>query len=246
MNYQRGMSLSEVLIGLFLSSLIIIITTQFYLSSKKQYLEAEEILSKNFDVQWVIDLLSDSIRRAGFTPCLGVDQLIAIDRRKKDERIEGLKVRNPPQQLIHISRMAEQFSQVKQIKNTTEILVEYSSFNIKRPLLIADCEHAEVHNIQYISVQHDNVLLTLAEPLKFHYSDLAYVGEFLNEEWLIKKNIKNESALYYHSQHIEEVTPLITSLHSDLKQSQGKHLVKIIMGLSDASNQELSVMMRGT
>jgi Tfp pilus assembly protein PilW len=54
---------------------------QFYLTSKQHYLQTEKVLEAGFEVQWVMDLLSDSIRRAGFTPCLGLDHLTVVDHR---------------------------------------------------------------------------------------------------------------------------------------------------------------------
>lgn len=237
MNKQAGMSLSEVLIGLFLSSLIMMTLTQFYLSSKKQYLAAQDILSKNFDVQWVSDLLSDSIRRAGFTPCLSIDQLI------NDDKLQSIRVQNNPQQSIQIQRMDEHFFKVKRLHGATKIVVERSVFHEKNPILIADCEHAEVHQILSVSSQADGTVLTLKKPLRFPYSSSVYVGEFVEERWFIKKNAGGEEALYYQANQAEEMTPLIHSMNSSIREKQ---LVKIVMELDMGKKQELWVRVRGT
>ncbi len=236
MNKQAGMSLLEVLISLFLSSLIMTTLTQFYLSSKKQYLEAEAILAKNFDVQWVSDLLSDSIRRAGFTPCLSIDQLIT------DDKLQSIRIQNHPQQLIQIQRMDEHFYQVKQLNGSTKIVIERSVFHEKNPILIADCEHAEVHQVLGVTVQANRTILTLKEPLRFSYSASVYVGEFVEERWFIKKKAIGETALYYQANQAEEMTPLIHSMNSYI---QDKQLLKIIMGLDKGKKQELWVRVRG-
>src|SRR5690242_19280686 len=92
MKKQFGFSLSELLISLLLASSIMAMLTQCYLNSKHQYMQAQKILALRFDLQWVSDLLADSIRRAGFTPCLGIEQLTAVDRRNFSANISGLIV----------------------------------------------------------------------------------------------------------------------------------------------------------
>jgi len=110
MTKQAGIGLSEVIISLFLASLILTLLTQLYLSNKRQYSEAQKLLETNFDLQWVSDLMSDSIRRAGFTPCLGIDQLKTIDRRNNDKTLLGLKIEQSPLQLIQVNRTRELFT----------------------------------------------------------------------------------------------------------------------------------------
>lgn len=87
MGRQTGFSLSEMLISLFLASIITITLTQFYIRSKPQYLKAQERLEINFDLLWIGDLLRDSIRKAGFTPCVSVEKLKTFDSRHAERKI---------------------------------------------------------------------------------------------------------------------------------------------------------------
>jgi hypothetical protein len=246
MRKQTGVSLSEVLISLFLSSLIITILMQFYLSSKHQYSEAQEILATSFDVRWVRDLMSDSIRRAGFTPCLGIDQLTVEDRRYNGAAIHALSVKNQPQQLIQINRMNEHFAKVLAIQSSTQIVASQTVvFNEKRPLLIADCEHAEVHQIFSIQPYADRVLVTLDKPLQFTYTSSTYIGEFLEERWFIKKNSEGKETLHYQLTQTEEITPLIHSLKIHIQNLHEKTFIEVIMGLAEGKTQKLLVAVRG-
>ncbi|OEH47914.1 hypothetical protein lpari_01102 [Legionella parisiensis] len=168
MKKQMGISLAEVLISLFLTSLIMISLIHLYLGSKRQYLETEKILETHFDLRWVSDLLSDSIRRAGFTPCLGIDHLQVIDRRNHQNRIRALQTRNQPNQFIQINRMNEHFAKIIKIQGATKIVIQDPViFHKKRPVLIADCKHAEVQELFEMERQNNNLLITLNRPLFF-------------------------------------------------------------------------------
>jgi len=244
---QSGTTLSEVLISLFLASIIMTILIQLYLSSKQHYLEAEQILESNFDLQWVSDLLSDSIRRAGFTPCLGIDQLQVVDRRDIRRTVKGLKIENEPQQLIQVNRMSEVFAKVLYMQSPTKIVVPHSIlFNEQRPLLIADCEHAEVHQIFSIEKQADGYLITLTKPLFFSYPESVYIGEWLEEQWFIKKNTEGTNTLHYQLVQIEELSPLVHSLKMSSSRVHGKQFLKVILGMDKDKTHQLTVAVRGS
>jgi hypothetical protein len=246
MQRQSGISLSEVLIGLALASLIMSMLMQFYLSSKRQYLEAEEILSRNFDVHWVGELLSDSIRRAGFTPCVSIEQLTLEDRRPKRAVIRTLAIDNHFPQSIYINRMSEHFSQVLRVQSSAQLVVSSTaSFKEKRAVMIADCEHAEVQQVVAAEAFSGGTLLTLARPLLFSYSTSAYVGEFLEERWFIKKNNRDKDALYYRATQTEELSSLIHSLQIHLQKVHGRSFVEVNMGLAEGKSLKLMVAVRG-
>lgn len=220
---------------------------QCYLNSKNQYLHAQKVLATRFDLQWVSDLLIDSVRRAGFTPCLGIDNLHAIDRRKGLQTVSSLKIENQPRQFIQINRMNEWFVPVLRIISPTQILVPRTvAFNEKRPLLISDCEHAEIHQLANIDTLPHNYLITLAKPMLFSYESPTYCGEWLEEQWIIKKNPMGKDALYYHGAQTEELT---THIHSLLVSSQwihGKRMLEIILGLDEGKTQKLDIAVRGS
>ncbi|CAM4488461.1 MAG: hypothetical protein LEGION0403_FIIPPAGN_00416 [Legionella sp.] len=244
MRKHAGISLSEVLIGLFLSSLLMTMLMQFYSQSKQGYIEMERMLATNFDLRWVSDLLSDSIRRAGFTPCLGIDQL---NLKKQGMLVHGLHIENGPRYLLQINRMHEQFAEVINIPNTRQILVpQASSFNKKRPLIIADCEQAEIQRSFSMRTHAKGVLITLDKPLQFKYTGVVYVGEYWEERWFIKKNAQGKPALFYQLGQPEEVTSLIQSLHSYRQHQNGAVLMQVALGLAEGGTQNIMVTVRGS
>ncbi|KTD40747.1 PilW family protein [Legionella parisiensis] len=247
MKKQMGISLAEVLISLFLTSLIMISLIHLYLGSKRQYLETEKILETHFDLRWVSDLLSDSIRRAGFTPCLGIDHLQVIDRRNHQNRIRALQTRNQPNQFIQINRMNEHFAKIIKIQGATKIVIQDPViFHKKRPVLIADCKHAEVQELFEMERQNNNLLITLNKPLFFSYDRSAYIGEYLEEKWLIKRNANDMDTLHYHLVQTEEITPLIHFIHTRNRYIKEKQFLEIIMGLDENKTHELKVLVRGS
>ncbi|MBA2649709.1 MAG: prepilin cleavage protein [Legionella sp.] len=243
---QGGFGLTEVMMSLFLACILMTVLTQLYLNNKTQYIHTRKSLDEQFDLQWVQDLLVDSIRRAGFTPCLGLDALHAIDKRVNPVSITGVKIDNERQE-IKVNRMSEHFSLVQKFLGSRKILLEKAVVNdTKRPLLIADCYHAEVQTIQRIETVDKGSLVILSQPLQFSYSRAAYAGEWLEERWFIQTNPKGRGALYYQLGQTEELTPLIHSLHTKSQHIFGKSLLEITLGLDNAKTKKITVAVRGS
>jgi hypothetical protein len=247
MKTHLGFGLPEILISLFLSSIIMTALTQFYLNTKHQYMETQKILAKHFDLQWISSLMADSIRRSGFTPCVSVDQLITADRREKPQIISGLKVYNQPNSMIKISRMSEFFSSMVNIVGFNQITVAKGAvLHEKRPLILADCKHAEVHEIQRINkLDFGGYLITLSKPILFSYTETAYVGEWLEEKWFIKTNSRKVNSLYYQLVQTEELTPLVHSLEIIKRTAYQRQLLEVNMGLDENKVHHFTVAVRG-
>lgn len=217
---------------------------QFYSQSKQGYIEMETMLATHFDLRWVSDLLSDSIRRAGFTPCLSIEQL---NLKKQGKLVPGLHIENGPRYLLQINRMHEQFAQAVNIPNPRQILVPHAtSFNKKRPLIIADCDHAEIQQSFTMRPHAKGVLIILDKPLQFKYTRAVYVGEYWEERWFIKKNPQGKLALFYQLGQPEEVTSLIQFLHSRRQRRNGAVFMQIALGLAEGGTQNIMVMVRGS
>lgn len=242
MKREKGVSVLELLIGLFLASIILTVLMQFYLNNKKQYTESQIALETWFDVQWVSDQLGDSIRKAGFTPCLGINQLTT-----KGLRGEHLQALRSQPQSLQISRMSELYASVRAFQSKTELLVSNGGFFKERHLLlIADCEHAEVHQILNVEQVSSGTLITLDRPLEFYYDLPTYAGEWLEEQWFIKTNEQGDNALYYKLVHSEELSPLIHSLTTRIQSKHDKQWVEAVLGWDEDKRHNLTVMVRGT
>ena len=87
-----GYSLIELLIAIFLSSLLMIGLTQHFIQIKTQQKITDEYFKQEADREWIADLIKISVHNAGYTPCLPLNQLITFDGRNKAENILGLVV----------------------------------------------------------------------------------------------------------------------------------------------------------
>jgi hypothetical protein len=247
MKRYLGFSLTELLIGLFLASFIMNALVQFYIANKRQYLKAESALSTQFDLFLVSDLLSNSIRRAGFTPCVGVDHLRVIDRRDLEKQIFGIAVENQSKSRILVNRMNESYVKVISIVGQSELMISNEiSLNEHLPIMIADCEHAEIHNISSSKKIGRQVLITLTKPLIYSYEDSAYVGEWLEEQWFIKRNSKGDNSLFYKLLQTEELSAVIHSMKVKMKEVNHKKALEIFMDLKEGATQELMVVVRAS
>lgn len=247
MNKQSGLSITELLISLFLASFIGSLMIQIYITDKKHYLIIQRELQTNSDIHWVSELLKKSIRSAGFTPCIGLDQLAVFDHRDHTKAIKSMEI-NSARDLIHINRMNDHFGEVTQIISSTRIELSSNTALTKlRPIIISDCTHAEIHLVQQVYHLNQKTQLILKEPLKFSYESQVFVGEWLEEEWFIKLNAQGIRALFCKQlQHTEELTELIHSLVIKRKKLQHKQGIEVIMGLAKEKQHSLIVTVRGT
>lgn len=247
MKRYSGFGLTEILVSLFLSSIIITSLIQLYLSTKRYYLESQKVMEMHLEVQWVSDLLTESIRRAGFTPCLTVDHLISIDMRNPGHILKGLQWVASTEQSLHINRMSEVFSERIDFRSSTEIAVASPVvFNKNRPLIIADCHHAEVHQILTVDKRAKGQIITLAAPMMYSYDQSAFVGEWIEDQWMIKTNVYGINTLHYHSIQTEELSSLIHSLSVNSELIGGKQYIKIQMNLDQNKSYDLIAMVRGS
>jgi len=244
---EAGFGLTELLISLFLSTFLLMMLGQLYLSTKKVYLEVADRLAVEFDVQWVSDLLRDSIRRAGFTPCMSVEHLNTIDTRNGRSVIRGLHIDKTVDPLIQVNRMHEEFYDLIKVAGANQILVSHHmQIRPKRPLIIADCHHAEIHTITAVRNLGKERLITLSQPLRFAYATESYVGEWLEEKWYIKRKNNGVNTLYYQSGHPEELTELIHTLFVKDSHKKGKRVLEVTLGLDNEQIKQLTVVVRGS
>ena len=92
MNKQRGVGLPEVMISLLLASLIITALMNHYINVKQHYFHLQSVMDETMELQLVADFMRDSIRQAGFTPCVSVEHLTTLDQRNGHEHLLAIEV----------------------------------------------------------------------------------------------------------------------------------------------------------
>tara|TARA_Y100000588_G_scaffold294919_1_gene314969 strand:- start:12 stop:746 length:735 start_codon:yes stop_codon:yes gene_type:complete len=239
---QQGFSLSELLISLLLSSLITIAIVNHYISCKKQAVETQKRVDTHFDVQMVIDLMRDSIRHAGFTPCLNLNHLETTTKDKKINPLTAIKI-NPEKTSLTINRMSELFDCVVEQFSTTDLFTREQIIRPKQKVLIADCYHAEINEISRIKHQGQGLLIQLKKPLKHSYQSPAYIGEWVQERFFIPGD-DYKKALFYQVKGVDELTDAIHSMSIEQKQKNNKTLIAVKLELQYGRQIQFETLVR--
>ena len=215
---QSGLSLVELMLSAALSCLLISVLIHMFLSSKNQYAFTQKRLTREFELMQVSELLRDSSRRAGFTPCRNIRRLISKDRRNPDHRLSGIETRVGPYHALQIAYVSDEFFPVQSWLSSTRLRVAgRAAFAPGQALVLADCFYAEVLTVASSRVQGKDTLITLDRAWRFPYSQPTYVGAWVEERFYAKPG---SPGLFYDARQPEQLTNHIVGLVADQSQDQ--------------------------
>jgi|GEM_PF-1102716 len=244
-NPQRGMGVPEVLVSLLLASLITTALLNHYLGTKQQYQQVEKNLEKAYEMQLLTELIRGSVRHAGFTPCRGINHLITLDTRNHHKNIKAIEVMGDAQSSFKINRMSEYFDSVVNILRPTELLITRRQvLNPEHPILVADCYHAEIHQISKIRKTATGQKITLTKALSFEYQPPIYLGELLEETYFLRSLPNQKSSLFYQMNHADELSADIHTMFVHLDHHQNRLLLDVILGLDNGKSWQVATKVR--
>lgn len=241
-NKGSGISLIELTISLCLSSLLITMLFQYFLHCKQQYQRAEQSLEQFLDLQLISELISDSAKKAGFTPCASINDLVSFDRRNNNLPVQAVTLTSAS--TITLKRMSEAYTLAK-IDSDFQISVD-KKFNLDKryPLIISDCFQAEIHQIKQLSHSIHRTAITLAKPVNATFHAPIYIGQWVEETF--HHQLTSHPGFFYKTTHSELLTSVITdftvrylpgepkSVHIYLKTSYFK-AINLILATPNAS-----------
>jgi len=234
---QRGFGLTEVLMALLLASMTTTALMRQYLATKQQYLVIQKALDQQVELQLVSQLIRDSVRRAGFTPCSSVAYL----KSDASHPLHDVEISND----LIFYRMNEQFETVLEILNSTSLLTTtFYDMRAVKTVLIADCNHAEVHRVVGIQNGWTTQTILLEKPLIFSYEAPIYIGEWIRERFYIHANDQGKPSLFYDASHAEELSPYVTSLKANFVESKSQILLEVRLGFEEGKSLLLQTMLR--
>ncbi len=216
---------------------------QHYISTKQHYIHLQSELEDATALQFVIDSMRNSIQQAGFTPCLGLNELITLDTRNGQEPISAIDLGPSVQPTMQINRMSAYFDGVISLNSATEILA--SRINLlppNHPILIADCYHAEVHSIREASHTGTTQFITLNTPLAFQYEFPVYIGEWVEEQFFVRK----ERGLFYHAHHTDELTAQVKSMRPTMENTRSGLIVHVWLKLYSERTVQVDTRVRAS
>lgn len=244
MQKQKGVGLVEIMISGLLASLLIAVLVQQYLSAKQQYSHLQNLLEQDLELQMINDLLRNSVRRAGFTPCAGLSSLKSFDQRNGRTGLAAIKSKASKVNSLELNRMSEYFTHAKFIGQNQLWLSPDLQFEAQQALLIADCYHAEVQQVLSVKKTSKGTILTLSHNRVFDYVEPIYLGEWIEESFFIQKNQQGVSTLFYHQKQNEELSKQIKGMSVELKNYRAKTFVKLIWRLEKEKTVTLETEVR--
>lgn len=167
--------------------MLILVLTQQLLSVQRTYRFVSAFFNEVIELQWVFDAMRVKIHHAGFAPCLGLNHLTMIDTRDHPENLQAIEIIQGDLPQLVIRKMDEQRFGLTQILGPTQLSLSTKLFRSDRPIIIADCEHAEVHEIEKARLTKLGYLIQLQKPLVFHYANEVYAGAWLSETFYFRK-----------------------------------------------------------
>ena len=235
-----GFSLLEILIGLMLSSLILIALGQYMGSIKNQATHINDLFSEYADLRRITSMLRESTWQAGFTPCLNIDRLISLDRRTVSVALHALNLHDG----ININRMRPRFSQIISFDDPQSFTLQQSAGIMPgHAVIIADCVHAEVQSVLSIQKTISGVRVRVKNALAFTYKPPVYVGEWLEERFFVQKTSGHNSALFYESRHVDRLTDRVRALTAKIQLPLGR-VLKITLALDQNRTLDLHARVR--
>ena len=242
MNHVKGLSLTELLIALLLSSMITILLMRHYLNAKEHGHSLQMAVEQSYELQLVADLMRQSVKRAGFSPCANIERLMTSDARESGKILAAFSIADSK---LQINRMSERFDTVLQIANKNQILAShYYSFQPNQFVIIADCYHAEVQQVAQITLGKNRQWLRLAQTLAYNYHDPIYIGPWIEEIYFIRRGRNAKTSLFYQLNHAEELTTVVHSLYAYIEKNQDQTLLKLKLGLEHQQELKLDTVLR--
>ncbi|MDP3561033.1 MAG: prepilin-type N-terminal cleavage/methylation domain-containing protein [Legionellaceae bacterium] len=240
--HAKGFGLIEIFISLFLVTCIISGLMHHYLQIKRQYHAIQSLTDEAIELQLASDFIRMSVRKAGFTPCQAIHRLDTLDTYSGQTHLSSFKITD---HAIFIYRMADRYATASIRSNQKDIVyVSNNVLNQPHPILIADCHHAEVHQVKAVYQTAVGQVIRLQKPLNFAYHEPIYIGPWIEESFFIKRNTHGNLALFYTMYHTEELTELIKELTVRQVQQSYDVLLNITLSLDNQRTDTMDTRVR--
>lgn len=221
---EQGMTILECLLGLALSLSILAILLQQYVQIKQQTYLAVQAMTHTSRLQTILSTLRRKGHHAGFAPCLPIADLNTFDHRT-GQSLQPLEIQKQPTTKLSFFGMSPRFLPVLPAVRLGKFkLLRKWGVSSKHPVIIADCQQAEVLDTYHI-VGHT---LQFNKALRFTYHHPIYIGEWLSESFSIKKNAQGQYSLFYtQNHHSEELEPDIGNMQWALVKHRSSSVLRL-------------------
>jgi hypothetical protein len=235
----HGLGLLELMISLALSLWLLWVLVEQLVQVKREIIQVSASMNRSLELQWLTDLLRSRVRGAGYTPCVRVDHLLAVDTRSYPESLAAVEWQAQPLSKCTLRRMGNAISPVLRQINSYEIVIKGPAVTLKRPIMIADCRHAEIHTQAELVTTPDGVHVLLAEPLQFNYQPPVYYAEWVTESFFMRAR-----ALYYQHHRVDQLSTQVVDFNVEISTHDHHTWVKWLLHRDDGQEWPLVTRVR--
>lgn len=237
-----GFGLSELLIALFISSLMMTAICQLYLSVKNHYIWYEKQLDAMQERLLLIDWLTSLIHKTNAVGCFSMAdkavEAIAFDAPILPKHIRRTVV--PGSTVIKFNMVKTLYRIQKSWPNSSLIiLAEKTDLKKKQTVMVGDCLSSMVTKISAIS--RSKKQLSLSKRLKASYTKNAMIARY-KRLYLYIRNVSKHSTLYLANDgSSQEISRDIESITIKEKQ-QNAHSLLLEVLLKPSSQPEIKFL----
>ena len=116
-NITQGFILTELLVCVVLSSVLVIGMINLYIGFKKQFLISHIKMEESSEKKFITNLLRHRIHHAGFTPCMNLKYLKTKNRFDENKPINSVILDQSINHILTIQRMSESFTTIRMLNS---------------------------------------------------------------------------------------------------------------------------------
>lgn len=235
---EQGFSILECLIGMTIALTILTIFMQQYVQIKQQTELSRQNIQQLSRMQTVLQILENSGHQAGFTPCLPIAHLQTFDHRN-GQTLQAFHLEIAESFKLTLQRMAHFVPVLSHSESHSFTVLDQWRPRAHVPLIIADCQHAEVLD----GYQIKSNAIQFFQNLKFKYHPPIYLGEWLTESFWVKPNLTGKPALFYQvHQQAEELWTDVQKMQAYVETKRPYPLLHISFDI--AKDKPISYLIR--
>lgn len=202
---NAAFSLSEVLVALFLGSLLTSLALHQFFSVKKQFQYLSHTLHCNLNESLIVDLLRDTVFHAGFTPYGSIQQLQPLHT-EDTRRITAIEPLSSPLHGFIARRMGSNYVPLIHIHTNTIAIPEFLHIQQNQPLIVCNWCCYQLLTVKKTYRKNDILYVELQQTLHSVFHANSFVGQWLEERYELKQNPHNNTyGLYYYQHHHNEL-----------------------------------------
>lgn len=183
----KGFTLVELLITLLLASIVLAGAMRLYVMIQSHYVYAMASVRRQHDIALALRILQTAIRHAGFMGCRSLVPKQAVRVYASDVPVVLQGKVKPGTDTVHIHHLASPLFFLTQSTRHGRVLQtsKVPTFNMKKTLLINDCEHAEFFSVDSVYGKNNQYQLYLKKPLRFSYQKGTTIGVVQEEAFFV-------------------------------------------------------------